>query len=372
MPAHHLVDAARFYAEYKGHPLDQLDALHDELSKDTDINIFLSGDSSLDNKHWFFDSSRTKQEQIKGNDGILPPFLAPAVNGYENILRPPHMVKDVNYWMNNLASTCLPGLRTVTFNAAIEESTIGERIAAKSRNGPGLLPHDEWIQSKLGTAGGAQDVVVLSIGGNDVALRPSVATIASIFTLTRLPLFMIRALGRWSPGFGHLESLFHGEVEAMVQRLVRPPQSNNSSSGSAAQFRPPSLVLVCMIYYLDETPGGSWADTVLGWLGYDADPAKLKYAIKLLFETIEAKGFSARPRGLGNQKGRTLCGGDVGGASECSESSIVTRVLPFPLFEVLDGSDTNDYVQRVEPSVEGGRKMALAILKFIAEQLPCR
>jgi len=366
MTAPHLVDAARFYAEYKGHPLDQLDALHDELSKDTDINIFLCGDSSLDNKHWFFDSYRPKHEQINGHDGILPPFLAPAVNGYENILKPPHMVKDVSYWMNNLASPRLPGLRTVTFNAAIEESTIGERIAAKSRNGPGLLPHDDWIQSKLGSGGG-QDVVVLSVGGNDVALRPSVATIASIFTLTRLPLCMVRALGRWSPGFGHLESLFHGEVEAMVQRLVRPPQSQKSNSSSAAQFRPPSLVVVCMIYYLDETPGGSWADTVLGCLGYDADPAKLKYAIKLLFDTISAKGFSAQPPREDVRSKPTLCGGDEGNAPESTGSSIDTQVLPFPLFDVLDGTDTNDYVQRVEPSVEGGRKMAGALLDFISK-----
>ena len=33
--------------------------------------------------------------------------------------------------------------------------------------------------------------------------------------------------------------------------------------------------------------------------------------------------------------------------------------------EVLDGRDTRDYVQRVEPSPQGGRKMAVALLEAI-------
>jgi hypothetical protein len=107
-----------------------------------------------------------------------------------------------------------------------------------------------------------------------------------------------------------------------------------------------------MIYYLDEAPGGSWADHVLARLGYDADPTKLKFIIKLLFETIKAKDFQAQRL---NKK---------------SSSHADTQVLPFPLFEVLDGSDTNDYVQRVEPSVQGGRKIASALLDFIAQHTP--
>ena len=41
------------------------------------------------------------------------------------------------------------------------------------------------------------------------------------------------------------------------------------------------------------------------------------------------------------------------------------EVVPFPLFEVLDGSDTRDYVQRVEPSPQGGKKMAKALMDAI-------
>jgi len=37
-----------------------------------------------------------------------------------------------------------------------------------------------------------------------------------------------------------------------------------------------------------------------------------------------------------------------------------TEVVAVPLFRVLDGSRAEDYVQRVEPSVRGGERMAAA------------
>lgn len=37
-------------------------------------------------------------------------------------------------------------------------------------------------------------------------------------------------------------------------------------------------------------------------------------------------------------------------------------VETFPLYDVLDGKTSTDYVQRVEPSVQGGKKMADALL----------
>ena len=65
--------------------------------------------------------------------------------------------------------------------------------------------------------------------------------------------------------------------------------------------------------------------------------AKLQLVIKTLFERIERAGFH------------------VPG----------TQVEAFPLFGVLDGKNTGDYVQRVEPSVSGGRKLAAALLLAI-------
>jgi hypothetical protein len=37
-------------------------------------------------------------------------------------------------------------------------------------------------------------------------------------------------------------------------------------------------------------------------------------------------------------------------------------MIYFPFYEILDGSDTLDYVQRVEPSASGGRKIANSLL----------
>jgi len=91
-----------------------------------------------------------------------------------------------------------------------------------------------------------------------------------------------------------------------------------------------------MIYYPDEKVTGGWADGTLKLLGYDADPGKVQELISTVFELatkqIQVEG---------------------------------TTVVPVPLFEVLDSKDTEDFVQRVEPSVQGGRKMGEAFVRAI-------
>ena len=71
-----------------------------------------------------------------------------------------------------------------------------------------------------------------------------------------------------------------------------------------------------MIYYLDVKGRGSWADATLNLLGYNVVPQLLQKAIRTVFE-------------LGTKRIR------ISG----------THVLPYPLFEVLDGQDTHDYVR---------------------------
>ena len=228
------------------------------------------------------------------------------------------MIKDVSYYTNLHLPTYFPTNTPLCINCSVEESTVGERTNATG----GLLPHDLFIRDNCT----AEDVVVLSVGGNDVALKPTAGTIAAIFALTRTPLWALKMLGRWSPGFGYMERLLHGEVERMVARLCEAPT-------------PPARVIVCMIYFLDEMPGGSWADDVLGKLGYDTNPDKLQYIIRTLYSRISSLGFAVPS---------------------------ATTVTPFPLFEVLDGKDTDDYEQRVEPSMQGGEKMAKAFLELLS------
>jgi hypothetical protein len=109
--------------------------------------------------------------------------------------------------------------------------------------------------------------------------------------------------------------LFRNRVQNYVSRLV-------------AHCRP-KAVAICMIYYPDEQAGGSWADGSLSLLGYNRNPAQLQCLIRSVFRQATSQ---IRVEG--------------------------TRVIPVPLFDVLDGRCSDDYLQRVEPSPAGGKKMA--------------
>ena len=146
--------------------LNDITFTFDHLLSFADTTIFLAGDSSLDNKHWFFkDGFKTKKEQITARKP--PTFIAGAQNGFEHVLSPPVMVMDVAYWMNSLSSQRFGSGKVVTLNAAVEESTVGERVAllkgsGDHMQGSGLLRHDMFVRDALGTRG-REDVVVLSV-----------------------------------------------------------------------------------------------------------------------------------------------------------------------------------------------------------------
>ena len=110
---------------------------------------------------------------------------------------------------------------------------------------------------------------------------------------------------------------------------------SNMTSGSER----PKKIIIAMIYYPDQEQTGSWADGTLGLLGYNSNPKKLQLLIRKVFEeavsNIKIKG---------------------------------SEVIPLPLFQVLDGKTTSDYCQRVEPSPQGGRKMANFILDLLIKK----
>ena len=140
-----------FYDEYHGHTLDDLEVVANELPQGRST-IYLLGDSTLDNKYWI-------------NSGRQP-----ACNGYERLMKT--SVPDVAYWMNREVERRGLGDRFCCVNAAIEESTLGLRK-------DGLLPHDAFVQGKLRS----EDVLVVSMGGNDIALAPSCCTALNMATL---------------------------------------------------------------------------------------------------------------------------------------------------------------------------------------------
>jgi lysophospholipase L1-like esterase len=223
------------------------------------------------------------------------------------------MVQDVSYHFNAIAHEQRRTKPVVTINAAIEESTVRDRDTQ-------LLEQDRFICEHLAP----QDVLVVSMAGNDVALRPTLSTILSMLLLTHAaPKTLIRC--GWAPGQGYFEHLFGERVRRVAERVVSKTK--------------PALIVICMLYYLDERPGGSWADPVLSKLGYDRDPAKLQLILSTMCERLTRHGLHIE----GN------------------------RVAICPLFEALDGSDPADYCERVEPSVQGGRKMAERIWRTIEE-----
>ena len=305
--------SGNFYKEYHSHKTKHLVTVKEGLSNGDQNGdqtfIYLCGDSSLDNKHWFFRTHKSKSNQM--NDSK---FTAAAVNGYEHILHSPsRMVMDVSYPMNDLAERRFGSGKVVTIMSSIEESTIADREASAT----GMLYPDHFIRDNITE----QDYLIVSVGGNDIALNPTIRTAFNMAMLVRSPTWMIE--NHVAPGFGYFVKLFQSKILNMVRNIV----------GKNGVY--PKEILICMIYYPNSIPGGSWANDTLGLLGYDDDPDKLQLVVRCLFEAISNIGFPG----------------------------LNTKVTPLPLFQVL--SEESDYVQRVEPSVSGGRKMASAFLNHL-------
>jgi hypothetical protein len=359
-----MVPSREFYREYHGHKVEHLQRIlqslrpttttsfsssptagndDDDNDNDNDNNnpgaaaipvriIWMAGDSSLDNKYWF-------EDQV------------PAVPPYDGILYPPVMKPDVAYWLNHhlrstsstSASTSSTSVSrattTVAVNAAVEATTLNERTFR-------FRPQDDFIRDNLQP----QDILLVSVGGNDVALCPLPCTVASVGCLalclpSELPEngctcgtvpfddyccgcgpSLLSCLGSCPPCAGYVHHLLGTRVEAYVRRLTSKTK--------------PDAVLVCTIYYPDENRmAPSWAGAALSALGYNSSPDKLQRLIRLVHERATSR---IRVEG-------------------------VRAVIPVPLFRVLDGQNTADYVARVEPSPMGGRKMAEYVLLLIQQ-----
>ena len=119
--------------------------------------------------------------------------------------------------------------------------------------------------------------------------------------------------------------MFKDQIEAYVSKLVGKQK--------------PRAVIICMIYYPLEggvSKQSSWADSQLTLLGYDRFPSQLQTAISKMYE-LATKHI--RIPGV--------------------------KVVPCALFEAMDGKNEEDYTERVEPSVEGGRKIASQLMEII-------
>jgi hypothetical protein len=289
------INASKFYFEYKGHTVSDLTHFRTITLAERPHKpiIYLAGDSSLDNKHWF---SKTVEDTS---------LEVPSI--YSSTLEPPRPKLDVAFWMNHLL-----GERATCINTAIEESMLRERDHT-------LLSQDEFIRDNIR----AEDVLIVSVGANDVALRPTAMT---IFNMLRLAWCTRRKDlengSAWA--LTYFNNMFGAKVQDYVARMTAKTK--------------PRAIVVCMIYFPLETQFGqkSWADPKLWALGYESDPGQLQAAIRAIYkvatQTIKVEG---------------------------------TQIVPCALYEVMDGKTPDDYTQRVEPNEEGGRKMAVKFVELL-------
>ncbi|MCJ1330418.1 hypothetical protein MMC10_007101 [Thelotrema lepadinum] len=297
------IKSSPFYGEWSGHPVKDLETFHSHILSlnSTMPIIYFAGDSSLDNKAWV---------PSPGPGGEPLPVEVP--NLYTGVLDPAQPKPDVAFWLNHLL-----GQDAACLNTAVEASLLRERDKA-------LLPHDKFIRNHIRE----QDILVVSVGANDIALRPTAGTIFHMVALAWLtPTFLI-ARG-WAPSLYYFRRLFRDKIQAYIKHLISKQK--------------PRAVIVCMIYFpleagLSDRVG--WADLALKLLGYNLWPGRLQAAIRKIYE------IATKPM--------TVEG---------------TEIVPCALFDVLDGKRAEDYVARAEPSVLGGRQIALYLEKILGHAL---
>lgn len=104
-----------------------------------------------------------------------------------------------------------------------------------------------------------KDILISSIGGNDIALRPSLSTIVNIAT-AMIGATVFRA--KEPIGLGHFVDLFGKATAKYLSQIVPDDPSQK-----------PRAVIICMLYFLDENSNApSWAGATLATLKYNSEP----------------------------------------------------------------------------------------------------
>lgn len=290
-----LIDTTQFYNNYFGHLPHHLSDLIEHKPSNVPT-LYLVGDSTLDNKYWIPD-----QNELHPN-----PYIRSRLSRKpDNTPLPLH--RDIAYWLSGVYQAD----EYTVINCAVEQSMLRTRTSKRSGK---LFPQDELTRDNLKK----DDVLVVSVGGNDVALIPTVTTALSVVANVFLG-------GRF--GMDNLKYLFRDELQKYVELVTEKCR--------------PRLVVLCMTYFPDENSSQkSWAGWVLQLLNYNRAPQWLQSSTRRVFE-------------------EALSDVKVEGC----------QVAFAPLYEALDGKNSRHYVQRVEPSEEGGSAIAQLLKKVIDEGL---
>ncbi|KAI9095875.1 hypothetical protein DFS34DRAFT_651116 [Phlyctochytrium arcticum] len=388
-----------FYTNYNGHLLPHLAALHALSQRDGPRPvIWLAGDSSLDNKAWILpaawaavcpdvegpgsaDLDEEVQEEVDDDDVTVRSEAsnsqAPQAKTYgpleddmwKGVLTPPVYVPDVAYCINRAllqsqSRSSLPQPLPFALNTSVEATLLRQRV-------PSLLEQDKFIARHISD----RDYLIVSIAGNDIALNPSPKTVFYMGLLLMSPLKMIET--GMAPGINYFAKMFGQKVKDYVLQLLGGDGSDASPKGSSESLgisesdlhestepspptaagplqtlarkfsissipkSPPTLkvcprkVLICMPYFPSaDNKGPSWASNLLSTINYNSNPEKFQTAMRAVFR-------------LGTQR-ITIPG---------------VQVEAVPLFDILDWRDVRDYVERVEPSERGSKKMAKAFIE---------
>lgn len=281
------IDARHFYSQYHGHEPSYLLGLCQALREAGESIAWFAGDSSLDNKAWIPTKGYPPQKQY--------------ADAFKNSKE---CKKDVAFAWNTARQEGDP----VALNTAIEESTLGERSEPVLQ-----LLQDQLIQHHLRE----DDVLVVSVGGNDLALVPRFRTAFWLTILSVLPSCLLRV--GWIPA--HIRGIFLEQTQRYIEKLTSRTR--------------PRCVIVCMFYYPSVVVEG-WASFFLDKMGYKEHPRHIHRIIDNVYESCTKQ---IRIKG--------------------------TRVIPVHLGRVLDWKSGEDYVACVEPSESGGLKMARRFLKEI-------
>lgn len=330
MPLRTKISAFAFYANYYGHQLHLLWNCQRIFREQDRSIVWLVGDSTLDNKHWLYADDYVGNKMLDPlND---PAYTGPAVNGMEEILNPPRCIQDVAYWFNLFSSSSSSFSSLVALNCATEASTLWDR-----RHGLHLLNRDRLVRDHITS----RDCLVVSVGGNDLALRPSPRIIASLLRLRYSGAGSDASIDDFShPSLRSLRDLFLDQTLHFVLSLC--------------QRHRPRLVVVCLQYAPSlSSQHPSWADPVLRTLRYsgnpdDAGPRKVRRVLDAVYEHCTQE--VARRVQLVTQ-------GEV-------------RCVSLNWSNVMDWTrDEEMYVSRVEPSVMGGKQMAKALWDIMCSEM---
>lgn len=293
----------KFYDPYYGHPLKILNFLKQEFEEKQFNFIYFLGDSTLDNKHWV----RNKPQKS------LPLF--------EKNLE--YMLPDISFFMNKKLYE--NNEKYICLNFAVEENHLKNRNNSTNNN---LIPLNGWedyVSSNLTE----NDILIVSIGGNDLALKLNIPIILNLC----LSLFLSDDLLRKNPYLiYYILDIYKNYLKQFLLDIIK--------------YKKPKMIVLCGVYFPCIDYQDSWCKNILNIMKYNVPSYRknIHCVLEMLFE----EGLKS----LNSENIPELEG---------------IEIKYIPLYKVLNCEDKEDYVAGVEPSVQGGEKMAEAFYNSIFE-----